>query len=201
MTDLLLPVILTLLAAWLVWWLLLTPASPPRPRRRRVEGIGWSACALAICQDGVRLTVDLESGTRVCEFEKRPDTGGLQQDLLLNIPCPDAPGVAERVIDALRIAGYGVATPPPRADAPQSARVDIQVPLFGRREELGFHSIAALRAIASATSLPSDTVYVLQQHGFHDRRLLWRYAEEADQSTEVKRKLKELTELAEKAAA
>jgi hypothetical protein len=201
MTDVLVPVVLTLLAAWLVWWLFLTPASPPRPHRRRLDGIGWSACALAVCLDGVRLTVDLESGARVCELEKRPDTGVLEQDLLLHIPCPDAPDVARQIVDALRAAGYGATTQAYHDEADQRRECEIQVSLFGRREELGFHAIAALRALASATSLPRDTIYVLQQCGFHDPRLVRRYAEEDDQSADAKRKLSELTELAQAAAA
>jgi hypothetical protein len=126
----------------------------------------------------------------------------MEQDILLHVVCPSGPAnVSERLIAALRDAGLGSTTRALPASANQSDQLSIQVPLFGRREDLGFNAIAAMRAVAFALELPSDTIYVFQQHGHPDTTLIFRFAQEGQVRVDTKRKLQELTELARKAAA
>jgi hypothetical protein len=73
---------------------------------------------------------------------------------------------------ALRAAGFSpTCRPCPNTDARDG--VQIEVPLFGRRGDLGIDAIAATRSVVRAMRLPEDCDYFLQGHGGTRESRLW----------------------------
>lgn len=166
-------VLLALLVVWAIWRLLFTQ-SLPQPRSRGLSAVGQAVYSLASCPEGVWLSVETMSGTLVCEFEKRRDPGGPEQDVVLRIPgygWPDE--VIERVYNLLQDEGVSVRRRQGRARSDEREGLQLEVPLFGRREDLGLEAVEITGHVAIALGLDPGAKYVFRPRGGTRNSRLW----------------------------
>jgi hypothetical protein len=187
--------LIVLLAILLLVWLF-SPAPTPR-WRRRLSGVGRSVFTLATCSGGVRLTVETSAGGLICEFEKRPDTGGVEQDIRMMIPdVLFSPDGLEQLRSALTGSGLLWRARPSGKEISEVHSAFTEVSLFGRREDIGLDAIRATECVASALGLELEGRYVFRQHGGHvDSQLMARLGEDMIGRPDALAKVKRLKEL------
>jgi hypothetical protein len=141
------------------------------------------------------LTVETRSGDLICEFEKRPDTGGVQQDIRIRL----LEGwltrdLVEKVRSELDEAGFPCVEL--TSDRYPTSRQYIEIPLYGRREDLGLDAVRVLACVARVAGLPNDASYTFALHGgYLDSKLLRRLTEDSLNRPDADEKTRQLERL------